>query len=76
MGKTTKMAIVAWLLVLLYYFYQYALAVSEENAAVYARMTDGHHFVHFDKVIRVMKETGHDLPSIYKETAEGGLAKD
>jgi MFS family permease len=25
MGKTSKMAIVAWLLVLLYYFYQYAL---------------------------------------------------
>ena len=46
------------------------------DAAVYARMTDGHHFVPFDKVIRVMKETGHDLPSIYKETAEGGLAKD
>ena len=46
------------------------------DAAVYARMTDGHHFVPFDKVIRVMKQTGHDLPSIYKETAEGGLAKD
>jgi L-serine dehydratase len=46
------------------------------DAAIYARMTDGHHFVPFDKVIRVMKETGHDLPSIYKETAEGGLAKD
>lgn len=45
------------------------------DAAVYARMTDGHHWVPFDKVIRVMKETGHDLPSIYKETAEGGLAK-
>jgi L-serine dehydratase len=44
------------------------------DAAVYARMTDGHHFVPFDKVIRVMKTTGHDLPSIYKETAEGGLA--
>ncbi len=44
------------------------------DAAVYARMTDGHHFVPFDKVIRVMKQTGHDLPSIYKETAEGGLA--
>ena len=44
------------------------------DAAVYARMTDGHHFVPFDKVIRVMKETGHDLPSIYKETAERGLA--
>jgi MFS family permease len=25
MGKTTKMAVIAWLLVLLYYFYQYAL---------------------------------------------------
>jgi L-serine dehydratase len=46
------------------------------DAAIYARMTDGHHFVPFDKVIRVMKETGHDLPSIYRETAEGGLAKD
>ena len=45
------------------------------DAAIYARMTDGHHFVPFDKVIRVMKETGHDLPSIYKETAVGGLAK-
>jgi L-serine dehydratase len=23
-----------------------------------------------------MKETGHDLPSLYKETSTGGLAKD
>jgi L-serine dehydratase len=23
----------------------------------------------------VMKQTGHDLPSLYKETSEGGLAK-
>lgn len=46
------------------------------DAAIYSRMTDGHHVVPFDKVIRVMKETGHDLPSIYKETAEGGLARD
>jgi L-serine dehydratase len=46
------------------------------DAAVYSRMTDGRHFVPFDKVIRVMKETGHDLPSIYRETAEGGLAKE
>jgi len=23
-----------------------------------------------------MKETGHDLPSLYKETGEGGLAKE
>ena len=24
----------------------------------------------------VMKTTGHDLPSLYKETSEGGLARD
>ena len=29
-----------------------------------------------DKVVEVMKQTGHDLPSLYKETGEGGLAKD
>ena len=28
-----------------------------------------------DKVVAVMKETGNDLPSLYKETSEGGLAK-
>jgi L-serine dehydratase len=28
----------------------------------------------FDRVIQAMKQTGHDLPHIYKETAEGGLA--
>ncbi len=44
------------------------------DSAYYACMTDGHHTVGFDKVIRVMNQTGHDLPSIYKETAEGGLA--
>ena len=27
-------------------------------------------------VAEVMKETGNDLPSLYKETSEGGLAKD
>ncbi len=25
--------------------------------------------------VEVMKETGHALPSLYKETAAGGLAK-
>ena len=24
---------------------------------------------------KVMRQTGHDLPSLYKETSEGGLAK-
>ena len=36
----------------------------------------GHFGVSFDKVVEVMKQTGHDLPSLYKETSEGGLAKD
>ena len=43
---------------------------------IYATFTDGTHRVSFDKVVEVMKETGHDLPSLYKETSEGGLAKD
>ena len=44
------------------------------DANVYSLMTDGNHRVGFDSVIEVMKRTGKDLPSIYKETAEGGLA--
>lgn len=46
------------------------------DANSYAMFTDGQHRVSFDKVVEVMKKTGHDLPSLYKETAEGGLAKD
>lgn len=46
------------------------------DANIYASFTDGTHRVSFDKLIRVMKETGHDLPSLYKETGTGGLAKD
>lgn len=45
------------------------------DANVYASFSDGHHSVNFDRVVQVMKETGHDLPSLYKETAQGGLAK-
>ena len=52
-----------------------ALASSRAvDSATYALMTDGHHVVGFDRVIKAMKETGLDLPNIYKETAEGGLA--
>ncbi len=40
----------------------------------YAIMSDGTHLVCFDTVVETMKQTGHDLPSIYKETSEGGLA--
>ncbi len=46
------------------------------DANVYSSYTDGTHRVSFDKVVEVMKQTGHDLPSLYKETGEGGLAKD
>lgn len=46
------------------------------DANIYASFTDGNHRVSFDKLVKVMKETGHDLPSLYKETGTGGLAKD
>lgn len=45
------------------------------DANLYASFTDGIHRVSFDRVVNVMKETGHDLPSLYKETGEGGLAR-
>ena len=43
-------------------------------AAEYALYTDGQHRVSFDDVVEAMRETGHDLPPLYKETAQGGLA--
>ena len=46
------------------------------DSNTYAAFSDGSHRVSFDRVVEVMKETGHDLPSLYKETAQGGLAKD
>ena len=45
------------------------------DANTYAMLSDGQHLVTFDKGVRVMKETGLDLPSLYRETSEGGLAK-
>ena len=45
------------------------------DAGIYALYTDGLHRVSFDQVVHVMKETGKDLPSVYKETSLGGLAK-
>ena len=46
------------------------------DSNIYSAFTDGIHRVSFDKVVQVMKQTGHDLPSLYKETSTGGLAKD
>lgn len=44
------------------------------DSNLYASFSDGHHSVSFDRIVKVMKQTGHDLPSLYKETARGGLA--
>ncbi len=45
------------------------------DSALFAINSDGRHYVMFDQVVEVMKQTGNDLPSLYKETAQGGLAK-
>lgn len=44
------------------------------DANFYAMLSDGRHIVSFDDVVKVMKQTGHDLPNLYKETGIGGLA--
>ena len=46
------------------------------DAQLYASFSDGSHRVSFDRVVEVMKQTGHDIPSLYKETSAVGLAKD
>ena len=46
------------------------------DAGIYALYSDGRHRVSFDQAVKVMKQTGKDLPSLYKETSEGGLAKE
>ncbi len=50
-------------------------AISAYNIANYVIMTDGNHYISFDNVVDVMKETGLDLHTKYKETSIGGLAK-
>lgn len=46
------------------------------DANIYSTFSDGSHRVSFDRLVEVMKQTGHDIPSLYKETSTGGLAKD
>ena len=43
--------------------------------ATFAIMGDGRHKISFDDVVEVMMETGHALPSLYRETSMGGLAR-
>jgi L-serine dehydratase len=51
-------------------------AVRALDSCSYASLSDGRHLIMFDKVVKTMKQTGHDLPSLYKETSKGGLAID
>ena len=44
-------------------------------SAEYALFTDGGHRISYDDVVNVMRETGHALPSLYRETSRGGLAR-
>lgn len=44
------------------------------NHNAYAMLNDGRHRISLDKAIETMVKTGHDLPSLYKETSTGGLA--
>ena len=50
-------------------------AVRAVDCAAYALLSDGQHIVSFDEVVRTMWETGRDMNSSYRETAQGGLAK-
>ena len=53
-----------------------AIAASRAlDACTYAALSDGKHKIDYDRIVEVMKETGHDLPSLYKETSTGGMAK-
>ena len=46
------------------------------DANIYSTFTDGRHRVSFDKEVATMNKTGRDIPYLYKETSEGGLAED
>ena len=43
-------------------------------ASELALLSDGNHRVSFDAVVMTMLKTGHDLPSLYRETSAGGLS--
>ena len=49
-------------------------SVKAINAARLAMRGDGSHKVSLDQVIATMRQTGHDMSTIYKEPSQGGLA--
>ncbi len=46
------------------------------DANTFGTFSDGQHRVSFDQVVEVMRKTGKDLPSLYRETSTGGLASE
>ncbi|MBQ9754919.1 MAG: L-serine ammonia-lyase [Lentisphaeria bacterium] len=53
-------------------------AIAANRAVVSAEMallSDGVHFISFDTVVQTMLQTGKDMPSLYRETSEGGLSR-
>ncbi|RRD80694.1 serine dehydratase [Alloprevotella sp. OH1205_COT-284] len=46
------------------------------DANIYATFAEGVHHISYDKAVIVMGKTGRDLPSLYRETSEGGLAEE
>jgi L-serine dehydratase len=51
-------------------------AVKSVNASALALTESSKHKVSLDRIIKVMKVTGDDMKSKYKETAKGGIAKE
>ncbi len=49
-------------------------AIRALDHCTYVLLSDGRHKVSFDEVVEVMKKTGHDIPPLYRETSQGGLA--
>lgn len=49
-------------------------AVKAINASLLALEREGKNRVSLDQVIKTMRQTGHDMQTIYKETSLGGLA--
>lgn len=50
-------------------------AIKAINASRLALRGKGEHLVRLDQVIDTMRQTGEDMKHIYKETSEGGLAR-
>ncbi len=50
-------------------------AVRALDCASFALLSDGRHRISFDEVVQTMWETGCDLKTGYRETAQSGLAK-